>query len=66
MPCAANRCWVASLEGTAASKVCRILANSSMKQLAVEPVPTPTMLLRSSLGAMYEMAASAAFCLSSS
>ena len=40
------------LEATAASKVCLILANSSMKKLAVEPVPTPTTLLRSSLGAI--------------
>jgi len=42
----------------------RALVLASMKQLAVEPVPTPTMLLSSSFGRMKSTAAWATACLS--
>src|SRR3989338_2383312 len=44
MPCPRKRFAEASELATAPRILCLILANSSMKKLAVEPVPTPTML----------------------
>ena len=61
MPSFCRRSVEASLEETAASKVCFIAANWSIKQLVVEPVPTPTMLLLESNGAIFLIAAAAAF-----
>jgi len=41
MPWLLRRLAVASELATAAPKVCFILARASIKQLAVDPVPTP-------------------------
>ena len=43
MPCFFRRSAVATLEATAASILPLTSASASMKQFAVEPVPTPMM-----------------------
>ena len=44
MPCERSRSLLRSLLDTAPGIVCLMLANASMKQSTVEPVPTPTRL----------------------